>query len=177
MSAAVHEVLANASKPSLIAYFSQISTVKGNLEVINAKIEKSADNTYKSVYFFISSYFCWYLMAQGTFLPWFMGGSYGNDLKNMYLNYPMVVRIEGLPTLFLMSVGYHFWGTYRHFIGNHKRNDYFEMCVHHLITISVFVGGHIMGDCNSGLLIVYMMDFSDIAVHFAKASCDTHWKK
>jgi acyl-CoA-dependent ceramide synthase len=106
-----------------------------------------------------------------------MGGFWSNSIADMYINYPMVERIYGLPTFYLACSGYHIWGSYKHLTSPHKRNDYLEMCVHHLITISLYAGGHIMGDIYSGLLIVYIMDFSDIWVHFAKASCDTHWKK
>jgi hypothetical protein len=177
-SAVPHEILVRVTKPYLWSYFESISTAKGTNKFKDAKTLKMVTNAYKSAYFTVSAFICWYLMSKGTFLPWFMGGSFTNNLRNMYINYPLVERIDGLPTYYLVAGGYHVWDTYNHLTHRgSKRNDYFEMCVHHLITLSLVAGGHIMGDINSGLLTVYIFDFSDIAVHYCKAICDTHWKK
>jgi very-long-chain ceramide synthase len=77
----------------------------------------------------------------------------------------------------LACAGYHVWNTWKHFTAKVKRNDYIEMALHHFLTLSLFVGGHMMGDIYSGLLIVYIMDFCDVWVHFAKGLCGTTWKK
>ena len=108
----------------------------------------------------------------------FMGGLKStNRLKNMYENYPLVKRIPGLPELFLVCGGYHVWGTYKHLTAKVKRNDFIEMCLHHLLTLTLYVGGYIMGDIYSGLVTVLITDFCDIWVHFAKGTCGTTWKK
>jgi hypothetical protein len=57
------------------------------------------------------------------------------------------------------------------------RNDFLEMFLHHLITLTLFCGGHIMGDYQSGLVVIYITDFTDLWIHLAKATCDTQWKK
>jgi hypothetical protein len=74
----------------LTKYFESISTVKATGDIRTAKVEKSVDNFYKGIYFAFSSFFGWYLMSKGDFLPWFMGGSSSNVLKNMYSNYPLI---------------------------------------------------------------------------------------
>lgn len=57
-----------------------------------------------------------------------------------------------------------------------RRNDYVEMNLHHFLTLTLIFGGHIMGDIDSGLLTVYIMNFSNIWVHFAKATIDIGMK-
>ena len=95
----------------------------------------------------------------------------------MYNNYPMVQRINGLKELVLITGGYHVWSAYKHQTSKVKRNDFLEMGLHDLITITLFAGGHVMGDYCSGLVVIFITDFTDVWVHFAKATCDTHWKK
>jgi len=74
-------------------------------------------------------------------------------------------------------LGYQIWGTYKHLTAKVQRNDHLEMTLHHFITISLYAGGHVMGDYGSGILVIFITDFSDLWVHYAKATCDTHWKK
>jgi len=69
------------------------------------------------------------------------------------------------------------WGTFHHLTSKTHRNDHLEMCLHHFITLSLYAGGHMMGDIYSGLFVVFIMDFSDIWSHLAKATCDTQWKR
>ena len=112
-SAIVHEIISRATTPILTSYFERISTVKGTNDIKTAKVDKSVTNFYKGVYFAFSSFFSWYLMSKGNFLPWFMGGSSStNVLANMYDKYPLVERVEGLKELVLITGGYHIWGTY-----------------------------------------------------------------
>ena len=106
-----------------------------------------------------------------------MGGlSKNNSLGDMYKNYPLVERVFGLPEYFLASAGYHVWSTYLHQVSEH-RNDYVEMNLHHFLTLSLIFGGHIMGDIDSGLLTIYITNFTNIWVHFAKATMDIGMKK
>ena len=106
-----------------------------------------------------------------------MGGLHStNSLKDMYINYPLVKRIPGLNDFYLFCCGYHIWGTYR-LVVNKKRSDFLEMVLHHVLTISLYIGGHIMGDILSGLLVVLIMNFCNIWVHFAKGTLGTTLKK
>ena len=118
-----------------------------------------------------------YFMNKASFLPWYMGGSSSkNTLKNLYLNYPLIKQVPGLPEMYLASSGQHLLLTYWHLTTSKRRNDHIEMCLHHLLTLSLYYGAYITSDIEAGFVISFLMDFCDIWTHFAKAFVDTKYK-
>lgn len=105
-----------------------------------------------------------------------MGGiSSSNSIANVRANYPLINHAPGLKKLYLILSGYHLSGTIRHLKTpvEKRRNDHIEMCLHHLLTLSLFYGSYIMNEIESGIIVSFLMDFCDIWVHFAKAFVDT----
>lgn len=101
-----------------------------------------------------------------------------NSISNIHANYPLIDHVPGLKRMYLILSGYHLSGTIRHLkIPIEKqRNDHIEMCLHHLLTLSLFYGAYMMNDIESGIIISFLMDFCDIWVHFAKSFVDTKFK-
>jgi hypothetical protein len=103
----------------------------------------------KTVYLTLSSIVCLYFMNQDNYLPMIMGGiSSKNSISNIYANYPLKDHTPGLKRLYLILSGYHFSGTIRHLKTpvEKRRNDHIEMCLHHLLTLSLFYGAYIMNN-------------------------------
>ena len=67
--------------------------------------------------------------------------------------------------------------TIWHLTEKTKRNDHVEMCLHHLLTLSLYFGAYIMSDIESGLVVSFLMDFCDIWTHLAKGLVDTQYVK
>ena len=119
-------------------------------------------------------------MNQGNYLPMFMGGTNSsNSIDNVRANYPLVKHVPGLKRLVLIFSGYPLSGTIRHLRTpvEKRRNDHIKMCLHHLITMGLYFGGYIMNEIESGIVTIFLMDFCDIWIHFAKAFVDTTYKK
>lgn len=158
-------------------FFAAASTEKSALR--DAKAKKNAENFIKASYLTLSSIVCLIFMNQGNYLPVIMGGiSTSNSISNMFTNYPLLDHVYGLKRLYLILSGYHLSGTIRHLKVpiEKQRNDHIEMCLHHLLTLSLFLGAYLMNDIESGIIVSYLMDFCDIWTHFAKAFVDTKYK-
>jgi hypothetical protein len=74
-------------------------------------------------------------------MPPILGGS--GDLHNCFVNVPFQQPIDGLLTYSLVSMGYYLGDLFDTVLLNRDSNDYWEMIVHHMLTITLF-GGMIM---------------------------------
>jgi len=162
----------------LLPYFLSISTEK-NESLRHDKAAKNVKNFISALYLTFSSAVSLYYLNKGNYLPVFMGGfSSSNDISNIFIKYPMSEHAPGIKALFLALSGHYVSGTYRHWKTpvEKQRNDHIEMYLHHLLTLSLFLGSYLMNDIETGLIVSYLMDICDVPIHFAKGLVDTHWR-
>ena len=80
-------------------------------------------------------------MKDSNFFPQMLGGS--GKLLNCFENVPFHQPLEGLLTYSLVSMGYYVGDLLDSVLVYEGSNDYWEMIVHHMLTITLF-GGMIM---------------------------------
>lgn len=178
MTAGIHQIYHEHGMKILQPYFVSVST-ELNPELREAKAKKNAENIIKALYLTFSSIISLYYLNQGNYLPVMMGGiSSSNHISRVYASYPLINHVRGIKEFYLVLSGYHLSGTIRHLKTpvEKRKNDYIEMCLHHLLTVSLFCGGYIMNDIEPGIITSFLMDFCDIWVHFAKGFVDTKFK-
>ena len=95
----------------------------------------------KSGYYLVFSIWGYSLLKDTNFMPPILGGS--GDLHNCFVNVPFQQPIDGLLTYSLVSMGYYLGDLFDTVLLNRDSNDYWEMIVHHMLTITLF-GGMIM---------------------------------
>lgn len=79
----------------------------------------------------------------------------------MFKDYPYHEHTPGLKEYFLVTMGYHFGDLISHFLHT-KRNDFFEMGLHHMVTIYLFGGSYLFNFEKYGAVIAYLHDIADI---------------
>ncbi|CAI2374470.1 unnamed protein product [Moneuplotes crassus] len=82
-----------------------------------------------------------------------------NKVPNLYKMYYMI------------GMSYHLEDTISHFF-HPIQNDFFEMLLHHYITIMLVVGSHMTSFWNFGIVVMIQMDICDISVSCIKAFID-----
>jgi hypothetical protein len=70
--------------------------------------------------------------------------------------------MEGLLTYCLISMGYYVGDLFDTVLLNEASNDFWEMIVHHTLTIVLFGGMIVQNQMRIGVLIAYIHNFTDI---------------
>jgi len=67
----------------------------------------------------------------------------------------------------MINTGYHLGQTIKHFAVD-KSNDYLEMMLHHLVTLYLMFGSYMINIWETGAVIAYLHDLSDMWGHLTK---------
>ena len=141
--------------------------------MLNKKAHKIIENWLEATIYLISVIIELYLLRQTKFLPTFMGGADGNSLDYLYVGYPMYVLPYGMSTFFFASLGLHILRFVQLLGASTKKNDYYEMLLHHTLTFVLFTGAYLMNIIPIGFLVILAIDFCNLFTHYAKAYAGT----
>ena len=94
----------------------------------------------------------------------------------MYFNYPLMPYGENIRLFFLASLGFHIMNTYEQLTAPVKRSDYYEMTLHHCLTMVLIVGSYLINLVEIGVLVIYIHDFTDIFSNYGKCFADSHFE-
>ena len=72
-------------------------------------------------------------------------------------------------------MGYHVGGLIMHFTSV-RRNDFLEMVLHHTVAIYLYGGSYLFNVWETGAVIAYIHDFTDITVSMIKILTETRYK-
>ncbi len=78
------------------------------------------------------------LLKETNFMPKMLGGQ--GELRNSLENVPYFAPIEGLLQYSLITTGYYIGDLFDTVLLNAESSDFWEMCLHHILTITLFVG-------------------------------------
>ena len=73
-------------------------------------------------------------------------------------------------------MGYHVGGLIFHFL-EARRTDFLEMLLHHTVALYLYGGSYMMNVWETGAVIAYIHDLSDISVSLIKILAETSCKK
>lgn len=92
----------------------------------------------KTAYYTVASYWGYELLRETDFLPPMLGGS--GQLSNCFVDVPYHQPIDGLLTYSLLSMGYYVGDLFDTVLLNWHSSDFWEMLLHHILTITLFGG-------------------------------------
>ena len=95
--------------------------------------------------------------------------------ENMYFNYPLMLYGENVRLFFLASLGFHIMNIIEQLSSTVKRSDYYEMLLHHCLTVALIVGSYLINLVEIGVLVIYIHDFTDIFSNFGKCFAETYF--
>lgn len=138
-------------------------------EALDFKITKSTKNFFKIFYFTFITSFGFYVYSGTVYQSSTMFGS-GNHLLNDS-DWPYNKPPAYLKLYYMMNMSYHVEETVQHFLLP-AQNDFFEMLLHHYITMCLIGGSYMTHFWNSGINVMIQMDHGDIFAGVIKAFMD-----
>jgi ceramide synthetase len=140
------------------------------------KVHKFVDCVFKGMYYVFASAFGYYTVRNEGFLPPFLGGK--GDSSNMFQGYPYQKfnDLDLLKTYLQIQLGYHIYSLIIHIVREAK-NDFIEMLLHHLMTVSLVALAYMMNYLSVSALVLLCHDFSDVFGYFMRITVDTDYKK
>ena len=145
-------------------------------EMMHKKGHKIVENAFEASVYLISVFIEVILLRQTNFLPTYMGGTEGSSIDNMYDDYPMYHLPWGMRFFFFASLGLHILRFVQLLGSSQRKNDYYEMLLHHTLTFILFSGGYLMNFIPLGMLVILAIDFCNVWTHYAKVFAGTTWK-
>ena len=112
-------------------------------------------------------------MKDSFILPPCLGGS--GSLNNVFQDFPYITPPKHYHLYFTISMGFHVHALLHQIICNTKSNDYYEMILHHLVTIYLYLFSY-MGNLLVGALVAFVHDVSDIFVCLSRTFGESEFK-
>jgi Ni,Fe-hydrogenase I cytochrome b subunit len=102
-----------------------------------------------------------YELLKGTnFMPKMLGGQ--GELRNSLENVPYFTPVNGLLQYSLITTGYYIGDLFDTVLLNAESSDFWEMCLHHILTITLFVGMIFQNQMRIGVMISFIHNVSDV---------------
>ena len=133
-----------------------------------ARSKRAAVAFAKSFYYFLNSIWGYILLKDTDFLPSILGGS--GSLKNCFENVPYQEPIDGLLKYSLISMGYYVGDLFDSLLINEASNDYWEMIMHHMLTVTLFGGMIMQNQMRVGVIVAFIHNLTDIFTSISRCS-------
>lgn len=150
-------------------FFHSRLTKKYNGEALELKVYKSTRNFFKIFYFLGITLFGFYVLSDTEYHSYYMFGK--SSLAHVYSDWPYNKFPRFLKLYYMIGLSYHFEDTVSHFF-HPIQNDFFEMLLHHYITIMLIVMSYMSSFWNFGIMVMIQMDNGDAIVGCIKAFMD-----
>ncbi|CAI2373622.1 unnamed protein product [Moneuplotes crassus] len=138
-------------------------------DALKLKIYKSTRNLFKVFYFTFITLFGFYVLSDTNYHTSLMFGK--GDLMYLYSDWPYQEIPKYLKLYYLIGLSYHAEDTIAHFF-HPIQNDFFEMLLHHYITLMLVGGSYMTSFWNIGIIVMIQMDNGDAIGSACKAFMD-----
>lgn len=115
------------------------------------------------------------ILKDSSVFPTWLGGT--GSLKNCFKDYPFAPQFPNFLIYSLVQMGYYFEETVDHNFFRPKSSDYWEMNLHHLLTICLFGGMITMNGVSSGTFCCFIHCIADIFTASSRILSHTIYKK
>lgn len=138
-------------------------------EVLELKVKKSVRNLFKVFYFSFITTFGYFVLSDTNFHSPMMFGN--GDILFLNSDWPYNRKPHFLKLYYMIGLSYHVEETLIHFF-HPAQNDFWEMLLHHYITIILIVGSYMTAQWNLGIIVMIQMDNGDAITGVLKAFMD-----
>lgn len=139
-------------------FFRRKHKLKHSGEVLEGKVYKSNRNFFKVFYFFFITCFGMYVYSGTKYHSPTMFGK--GNIMYTYSDWPYNQMPDYVKLYYMVGLSYHLEVTIMHFFLP-AQNDFFEMLLHHYITILLIVGSYKTAWWNVGINVMIQMDNGD----------------
>lgn len=139
-------------------------------ETLDMKISKCCRGAFKVTYFTFTSLFgFFFVMNEVTYSPPLMGGD--GDEYLILSDFPFTKMPRFLKFYYMFSFSYYAEDLITH-VFKAPNSDYFEMILHHLVTIELMLGSYLGSYWMYGILVLIQMDIADIFIGLIRVVMD-----
>lgn len=119
---------------------------------------------------------CYYTFAVffGIYVLWDKPWVY--DVNICWLGYPYMKVDADVWWYYVITLGFYWAMTLTHFLET-RRKDFYQMFVHHIISICLIIFSFTCNFVRIGSLIILIHDIADIPLHMSKMLIYLKWKK
>jgi len=117
-----------------------------------------------------------YIILKDTeILPWYLGGS--GSLENCFTDLPYQKQIPLLLEYSLFQMGYFIEDVVNHLVFKEKSSDFWEMNLHHFITLTLYGGMILQNFIRPGVIVSLLHSLSDVGTAGSRVLSQTVYKK
>jgi hypothetical protein len=150
-------------------FFVKKLSIKYSGEVLKLKLEKCSKNCFKIFYFAFITALGFYVYSDTEYHSPIMFGS--GESKLMFSDWPFDKIPRLMKFYYMVGMSYHVEDSLHHLI-HPAQSDFYEMLLHHYITVILIVGSFMSGCWNGGLNVMIQMDNGDIFVGLIRSVMD-----
>jgi len=138
-------------------------------EALELKVKKSTRNGFKVLYFGLITLFGFYVFSDTEYQSPIMFGN--GDIHHLYSDWPYNKMPQYFKLYYMIGLSYHLEVTIVHLFSS-AQNDFYEMLLHHYITIMLIIGSFMTANWHSGINVLIQMDNGDCLGGLIKATMD-----
>lgn len=137
---------------------------------LEKKIAKCSKGVFKTIYFTFTFSFGWYKVLHETTFhsPWMFGNG---ELMKAFSDWPFTIMPPNLKFYYILSASYYMEDMLVLLVKD-PNFDFWEMVLHHIITIMLIFASYMNGFWNVGIHVLIQMDISDIFIGLIRAIMD-----
>jgi hypothetical protein len=151
-------------------WFTSRLSAKYTGEVLEMKVAKCCKGLFKVMYFGCTFIGGWKFVIQYTnFTPELMLGT--GDERVVMSDYPYTTMPTFLKFYYVCSLSYYVEDLLVHVLQS-PSSDYFEMILHHLVTMELIVSSYLCGLWPFGIWVLMQMDLADIFIGLIRVVMD-----
>ncbi|CEO98692.1 hypothetical protein PBRA_006806 [Plasmodiophora brassicae] len=136
------------------------------------RVDRVLHVLFKLCYFVIATPVGWYILKDEPWMPPSMGGT--GDVIHCWTNFPHHAMPDAIHWYYVVSLGYHLHSLLYQ-LGSTRRNDFWEMFLHHSCTLFLVVFSYMANLFRFGTLVFWLHDCGDISSYWVKAFVDTRY--
>jgi ceramide synthetase len=162
--------ISNVAKPVLLL----VGKDRNDEELLKERVLKASLSVYKILYYSTMTIVGYLILKDTDILPPWLGGS--GALENAFKDYPYQPQYPHMLTYSLVCLGYYLEETMDHNIYRPKNSDFWEMNLHHVITICLVSNMLFMNAVSAGAFCLFFHMICDITVSVSKFFSHTIYK-
>lgn len=157
-----------------VPFIRTVAKDQGDTRKVEMRAQRGGFALYKFVFYLLSVVIGYWILRDSDMLPWYLGGS--GHFSNIWSGIPYQKQDDYLLIHSLIQMGYFIEDTVYLLLFKEESSDFWEMCLHHLLTLSL-IGGMISQNLlRGGYMTLWLHCIADIFTAFSRFLSQTQYK-
>lgn len=136
-------------------------------ELCDKRANKAACKLFKGSFYIVATYIGWVILKDSEIYPSLFGGPESTGKTIWDENTPWSSEVPFTFMYSLWHMGYHVEELIDHIFLQDHGNDFYDMLLHHIATLTLFGGMLLNNALRVGVIIAWVHDIADVPIAFA----------